>query len=302
MHLRRAEQTIRETGIRKLVLYLWRPEFARAISEIPHDLSLYHVDDEYSFSEEETPVDPEEARLLRSVDRVILHSPALMEKKGGYNPNSAYIPNGVDFDHFSRSRCTPHDLSQIPKPRLGYVGVIKKQLDLDLMLSIARARPDCSMVLVGPSGNLSGKESTFARLCEEPNVYYLGNRALADLPGYIQHMDVCMMCYATNGYTKFIYPLKMHEYLAAGRPVVASRLHALEHETNLIPIADDKDQWLAEIDRSLQLPADVATTRKRQDLARQHDWQLLTARVARHIASGLGSSYSEAIDNAPSEV
>src|SRR6266481_5961518 len=85
--LKRASDRLRARGCTRVVLYIWRPEFADAIDQTSYDLSAYHIDDEYSFSSTETEVSPTERRLLESVGQVFIHSPALLRKKGGFNPH-----------------------------------------------------------------------------------------------------------------------------------------------------------------------------------------------------------------------
>ena len=73
-------------------------------------------------------------------------------------------------------------------------------------------------MLVSPIGQVGEYEGEKQRLFAMPNVHYLGNRAVGEIPGYMQHMDVCLLCYALTDYTRYIFPLKLHEYLATGRP------------------------------------------------------------------------------------
>jgi UDP-galactopyranose mutase len=218
---------------------------------------------------------------MRSVDQVIVHSPALFAKKGKVNPHTALIPNGVDFQSFASPRAEPPDLAPVPHPRVGYVGVIKKQLDLALLVRLARARPGYSFVMVGPVMNVSGKQAQLAELQALPNVRFLGEKAPADLPAYMQHLDVCLMCYEANDYTRYIYPLKMHEYLASGRPVVSTPIDAVLPHAAYVALATGDTQWLNAIDAGLAAPAsDIAGMKERQDHARAHDWDALVDRVA----------------------
>src|SRR5690606_28319265 len=107
-----------------------------------------------SFSLVDRPNDPREVALIRAADLVIIHSQKLFEKKGSINPNSVQIPNGVDYAAFSTPQPEPADLAGIPHPRMGYIGVIKLQLDLALLLALATQQPAWSFVLVGPVGNI----------------------------------------------------------------------------------------------------------------------------------------------------
>jgi hypothetical protein len=92
-------------------LILWVP------SNAPYDLSIYHIDDEYSFSPTEVEMSSAERTLLTSVDQVFIHSPGLMEKKGLFNPNTEFVPNGVSYASFATPGAEPDDLRDIPHPR-----------------------------------------------------------------------------------------------------------------------------------------------------------------------------------------
>ena len=117
----------------------------------------------------------------------------------------------------------PADLARDPHPRIGYVGRSSRRWIGSTLTGIARRRPDWSIVLVGPVGHMGMRAAHKAALLALPNVHYLGNRAVREMPAYMRHMDVCLLCYALTDYTRYIFPLKLHEYLAAGRPVVGVR-------------------------------------------------------------------------------
>jgi glycosyltransferase involved in cell wall biosynthesis len=286
-----ARKRLLARGATSIALYLWRDEFASAVDLVAHDFSCYHIDDEYTFSDEDLPNSAREVSLLRRVDQVIVHSHALFGKKGGINSNTALIPNGVDFRLFSMPQAEPPDLAAIPHPRIGYAGVIKKQLDLDLLVRLARARPQWSFVLVGPVKNVEGKEREVATLQHMSNVHFLGTKPATDLPAYIQHFDVCLMCYDVTDYTRYIYPLKLHEYLASGRPTVTSPIEAMLGFTHAVPVATTEAEWLAAIEDGLSGPdSSEAAARARRDVARTHDWDVLVGRIAQLFVSPLATA------------
>jgi glycosyltransferase involved in cell wall biosynthesis len=276
-----AREQLLARGAQRIALYLWRPEFADALDLVQHDFSCYHIDDEYTFSATAQANTPAEVELIRRVDQVIVHSQRLLEKKGGINPRMARVPNGVDFAAYAAQRAEPADLAAIPHPRVGYVGVIKAQLDLDLMHELAVRRPRVSFVFVGPVGFLGAKAATWQRLTALPNVYALGNRAVGDLPAYTQHFDVCTMCYEVTDYTNAIFPLKLNEYLATGRPVVTSRIDAVLPFQNVVQIATTQESWLAAIDDALNAAVRPGSqVAARQSVARAHDWNTLVGQIA----------------------
>ncbi|HVT38556.1 MAG TPA: glycosyltransferase [Gemmatimonadaceae bacterium] len=290
---RQVAEMLRSRGCKRLVLYLWRPENVDALDRMPHDISLYHIVDEYSFSDFELAIDPVEDQLLRRVDQVIIGSPALMEKKGSHNPNTIFVPNGVDYAAFAAPQREPDELRAIPHPRIGYVGKIKRQLDFALLHAIAERRPDWNFVFIGPKGFLGEQSESQIALRMRPNVTFLGGKSPADLPGFTQHLDVCLLSYLVNDYTKFIYPLKLHEYLASGRPIVGSPIRTLREFAHLIDIADTPSDWVAAISRNLR-PEALKPDRiaARRAAARPHDWSLLVDTIASAIAARLGEDYS----------
>lgn len=272
---------LRKRGVKRLALYLWRPEFAEAMALKGFDFRIYHIDDDYSFATTEQPISEVEARLIRDVDQVIVHSPRLQRKKGGLNPNTALVPNGVDFRAFAGVQAEAPELRVVPHPRIGYVGVIKKQLDLALLLEVARRRPQWSFVFVGPVGHLGEKAALWQALSALPNVHALGARPARELPAYAQHFDVGQMCYDVNDYTNSIFPLKLNEYLASGRPAVSSRIESVLPFAEVVALADGADGWEAALQAALAPESNTAAAvARRQAVAQGYDWAVLVEQVA----------------------
>jgi len=277
MHVARIRHLLREMGADHVILYIWRPEYAWCIGHFAEALVCYHIDDEYSFNPaQDMPTSEEEMLLLKRADLVFIHSRTLMRKKGMINANTHYIPNGVDFEHYRRVMEShapePQDLADIPKPRIGYVGYIKRHIDLPLLLALARVRPNWSIVLVGPVQTQHAEiAEDIAKLQQEPNVHFLGSKPQSDIPRYIRGMDVCLMCYRQTNYTKYIYPMKLHEYLACGKPVVATPLENLTEFSSVLRFAQTPDEWVAAIHSGLQ-DRDQGRYASRISFARENSW------------------------------
>jgi len=241
--LRRARRLLLKRGCKKIVLYIWRPEFDRALETVEFDLCCYHVDDEYSFSDSEVPITDRERRLIAAVDRVFIHSPGLMEKKGWVNPKTTFVPNGVDYEAYSRPQPEPPDIAAIPHPRIGYSGWIKKTLDWPLLLQLARSHPEWSFVFVGEAKMDFETSDAIKDMCALRNSHFLGRKSTQELVAYPQHFDVCIMPYRLNDYANYGYPLKLQEYLASGRPTIGSRMRTLEDFANVVPLPNTFDGW-----------------------------------------------------------
>jgi len=276
------------------VLYLWTPRYDLAAYAGGWDLTSYHIDDEYSYSEVEVPTSPEEYKLLHSVDRVFIHSTSLMEKKGKENPRTFLSPNGVDYCAFATPAPEPADLRAIPHPRIGYAGFLKKQLDWNLLRSLAIQHPEWSFVFAGKKSPHPEIDSAIAAMKTRPNVFFLGEKSAHDLVAYPQYFDVCLMPYVYNGYTKYIYPLKMHEYLASGQPVVATPLPSIVPFGRVLSLPHSLAEWSDAIHAALGPTANSPGARTaRRMVAREHDWSSLTRRLAEVMADGLGLEYVE---------
>jgi glycosyltransferase involved in cell wall biosynthesis len=284
--LKRARARLLALGCTKLVLYLWRPEFAGAREQLPHDFSIYHIDDEYSFSSADVEISPAERRLLESAGQVFIHSPALMQKKGAFNPKTEFVPNGVDYSSFSTPMPEPEDLRPIPHPRIGYVGHLKRQVDWSLLLELSAVHSQWSFVFVGPRRPHAEIDGMLEQMSRRPNVYFLGGKPTLSLCGYPQHFDACIMPYQLDEYTKYIYPLKMHEYLASGKPVVSSPIRSVEEFRHVIEVASTREEWSNCLEHALSEEQNTPDRRcERQAVARDYDWDPLVFRIARTIAA-----------------
>jgi glycosyltransferase involved in cell wall biosynthesis len=254
----RIKRLLREMGIEEVILYVWRPEFHWALGQFNERLTCYHIVDEYSFDpNRDHEISNEERKLLERSDLVFIHSKTLIEKKGHINPNTYEVANGVDFEFYQQSLKDgppdPCDMTKIPHPRIGYMGHIKRHIDLPLLYDIAKARPAWSLVTIGPVRDEHADiKKDLVRLKALPNVHFLGGKPASELPLYINGLDICLMPYRKTNYTKYIYPLKMHEYFACGKPVVSTELENLKEFSDVLQFADNSNDWIASIERAIE--------------------------------------------------
>ncbi len=288
-----ARHALRRRGSKVHVLYLWRDSFVSMLDRGRYDVSCYHIDDEYTFSATELPLRPREENVIKRVDQVFISSPALMKKKGHLNSETAQIPNGVNVHEYTTPKDEPADMENIPHPRIGYIGIIKRQLNVEVLLKIAKRCPEYSFVFVGPKRTDLRKDGPkWDELESLSNTYFLGGKPGSELPAYTQHVDVCMLCYSITDYTKYIYPLKLHEYLAAGKPIVGAPLESLKEFSEYINFAETADEWEAGMRLALSdssLSKEMVEARK--NVAREHDWDALVYKIAYKICTSLGPAY-----------
>lgn len=142
---------------------------------------------------------------------------ALSGKEVQYFPNAADIPL---FETAYNSKLDiPNDIKRIPRPIIGYTGNICHRLDYEIIQRVATEHADKSIVLVGPRNHYGHTDIDLDHI---PNLYFTGPKSIKELPSYLQHFDVLILPFLCNELTKSIYPLKINEYLASGKPVIST--------------------------------------------------------------------------------
>jgi UDP-galactopyranose mutase len=195
-----------------------------------------------------------ERELMGLADVVFTGGYSLWEAKRDRHPNIHPFPSSVDRTHFAKARVLrgePADQASLPWPRLGFYGVVDERMDLELLTALAEARPDWSIVILGPVVKIDP-----ADLPKRPNLHYLGGKDYEELPRYLAGWDVALMPFAINESTRFISPTKTPEYLAGGRPVVSTPIvDVARHYGDLeaVKIAATADQFIAACDQALAL-------------------------------------------------
>lgn len=211
-----------------------------------------------------------EEALLRKADIVFTGGPSLYEAKKNRHPNVHCFSSSVDIGHFRQAldRNIAHPSQQeLPRPRLGFYGVIDERLDADLVAKVAQARPDWQLVLVGPVVKIDP-----AILPRYPNVHYMGQQAYQTLPQFLAAWDVCLMPFAMNESTRFISPTKSLEYMAAELPIVSTPVKdVVDQHSDVVEIATDADDFIAACDRALNM----------SDGQRQRSIRLMRDKLAR---------------------
>ncbi len=264
-------ETLRRHSVEDYLLWYYTPmalPFTRGLT--PRAVVYDCMDELSAFAGAPLELRNHEAELLSRASLVLTGGQSLYEAKRGLHPNVHALPSSVDVAHFRRAReplPEPADQAGIPHPRLGFFGVLDERLDVDLLASVARARPDLHFVMIGPVVKVSPE--SLPRL---PNIHYLGKKSYDDLPAYIASWDVALLPFARNEATRYISPTKTPEYLAAGRHVVSTSIRDVVRpygDLGLVRIADSKAQTIAAIDACLaEASGPLAEHRRSERLAR----------------------------------
>ncbi|MCW6507483.1 UDP-galactopyranose mutase [Lichenifustis flavocetrariae] len=209
------------------VLWFYTPMMFGFARHVAAQSVVYDCMDELSaFRHAPSSLKNLEVELMQRADLVFTGGHSLFDAKRGAHDNIHVFPSSVDVAHFAQAELVtaePDDQAAIPRPRLGFYGVVDERMDLALLDAVAAARPDWHLVIVGPVVKIDP-----AQLPRRDNIHYLGNKGYDALPAYLAGWDVCLMPFAINEATRFISPTKTPEYLAAGRPVVSTPIVDVE--------------------------------------------------------------------------
>jgi len=212
-----------------------------------------------------------EPELIKNSDLAVANSVYLANYCRQYNPNSYYVGQGCDLTAFKNDDSVkiPDDLANIPKPILGYVGALLAiRLDENILIHLAAQKPEWSIVLVGPED----EDFKASRLHHLKNVYFLGSKKPDTLAAYIKGFDICLNPQALNPLTIGNYPRKIDEYLAMGKPTLATKTEAMSVFEDYVYLAETKEDYVTLAEKALAENNNELASR-RIAFAQTHTWE-----------------------------
>jgi glycosyltransferase involved in cell wall biosynthesis len=196
------------------------------------------------------------------------------------------LGNGVETAHFETPGAEPADLAALPRPRIGYLGLLSHFLDFQTLEALRRARRGGTLVLIGPGSPAT--DAAVGELAAREGVAVLGAKPYEQVPAYMQHLDVGLIPFrAQERFVQGINPNKVYQYLASGLPVVTTPVLDLAPAPPHLQFASTPDETVAAVSAALSAPRDPQA---RRALARAHDWDALAARMVRTIESSLSGA------------
>ncbi len=212
-----------------------------------------------------------EPELISKSDVCTANSTYLANYCRQYNPNSFYVGQGCDLEVFTNKQNTPvpTDVKGIKGPIIGYVGALQSiRLNLELLAFIAQQRPNWSIVLVGPED----EQFKVSNLHQISNIHFLGSKDPDSLAAYINSFDVCLNPQIVNQVTIGNYPRKIDEYLAMGKPVVATRTEAMSVFEQHTYLGDTQEDYVKLIEKALAEDSEEKR-QNRIEFASTHTWE-----------------------------
>ena len=262
--------SLRSLRFEKPVLFVCTAFALPLIDHIPHRLLVYHCSDDYTAVPSFPASFPQlEEELISRCDGVIATSEKLRQSKLHWNPNTFTVTNGADIQHFARTQAADteiaSELRDLERPVIGYVGSIFRWINQRWIKQAAK-RLKGSFVFIGPI------QTDVSCLEGLPNVHFLGPRPYDVLPNYLRGFDVATVPFTMDKVTLQSSPIKFYEYLAAGLPIVATRLPDLEPLGHLVHLVESAEEFISALQRAAVQDSPEAQV-KRMEEAKKHTWE-----------------------------
>ena len=253
---RQVKKAMRRMGFANVVNMVFNPAAGMIAGRLGESELIYYCVDEYTaFTGASRGLKGIEDDLFRRADFVVVSAERLFDSKKHFNPNTFVIRHGTDWRHF-RTALDPNlqipaDVVDLPRPIIGFHGLLADWVDYELIKKAAEHFKDGSVVLIGKIA--VDAEQKVKILNSIPNVHFLGRRPYAELPAYCKAFDVALNPFAINELTLAANPLKVREYLAAGLPVVSTDIPEVHVLADCL-VGTGHDDFIAKIEYALANP------------------------------------------------
>lgn len=264
------------------------PEATNYIKNIPNILLCYDCLDNYAaFTWADVDLLKQENKIIKKANIITCSATLLYEKIKKLNKNTFLLPNAADFEHFNKDYSPSNlflskKLNKNNKAVIGFIGAIYEWLDLDLLKHLITTRQDWLFLFIGPQQ--AGLKTNFLN---KENVKSLGIKSYQELPQYLSLFDVCLIPFKVNEVTECANPIKMWEYMSAGKPIVSTPIPEAEKLKQIIYIAKDKYQFIDKIEKALDEKEKNIKT-KRILMAKGNTWEHRAEELLNIINKSLG--------------
>ncbi|MBI4090910.1 MAG: glycosyltransferase [Candidatus Komeilibacteria bacterium] len=212
---------------------------------------------------------------IRQTADVIFTVAEDLQKLFDNQPNVYWVPNGVDLAHYqTKHRLVSRDIADLPRPIIGYIGVIQERVDLDLITYLAAKNQNKTFVLVGPIWH----DEDANRLATIKNVHILGYKSYEEAPAYIQQFDVALIPHRQSRFITSTNPMKLYEYLACGKPVVATKYSGVDLLKDVVYVASDKEDFNRKLFLALEEDSEERQD-ARKKAVEEYSWNAIARRM-----------------------
>lgn len=277
------EKLLKKLKIENPILWFFYPEVFKEMRKIPHSLSVYHLVDkywQYPFYYKTRKGRIKAKKLNKQVsenaDVILTSSLYLCQNFKLINKNTFLIGNGARTEFIAKRiqqiKKRPKKLKKINPPIAGFIGNMSEfRFDFSLMEFLIKNLKGINFVLIGPTDKNKRIDQLRLRF---KNCFWLGRKTFKQIPQYLKFFDVCLIPYKKNNYTEGVLPIKLFEYFAGGKPVVATNLYSLRPFKELLYLVNNKEDFIFKIKKALKEENKTLKT-KRKKLAKNHSWKKL---------------------------
>lgn len=252
------------------------PVFWNVLQGIPRSLLVYQSVDLFAQSpvftdRQRPPLLAAEHRVCEAADLVFTSARGLYDLKRQVNPHTHLFVNGVHTEAFAAPGPRAPRADALPRPVIGFAGGLGAWVDYPLLRRAAELTPEWSWVLLGgvsPGVDLAGLDRV-------PNVHLLGEVPHGELPAWFRSFDAGIIPYRLTEFTRYTFPSKMAEYLAAGLPVMSTSLPELVPYAGVVRFADTAEGWVRGLREALAAPGDPAAREARRGVADSLAWEAI---------------------------
>ena len=287
-------RALRRVGIRKRISWFVVPHPGSLAGNLGERLCVYYCIDDYAAHPgvDATLIAQRDHDLSRRADLLFVAPPALVEGKRALNPRTIFSPHGVDVELFAKAQDPATELPalarDLPRPVVGYIGSIHEWIDVPLIEWLARQRPQWTFLLVGHAHVAVDGLRTL------PNVRLAGAQPYATLPAWSKAFDAAIIPYRLNRQVANANPLKLREYLAAGKAVVSVRNPEIEKFSQWVRLADEREGFLAALDAAVTDNAPGAAEARIAAVADQ-TWDARVESILTDVSTRLAQTSSQAV-------
>lgn len=266
------------------ILWTSVPNVSDIVGKLEEKKAVFYCYDEFSKwpGISHVVVEKMEKELINKVDLILATADRLCKEKTSDKCSTYLLPHGVDYDHFARvvteDLPIPEALAAIKKPIIGSYGSFEERIDFELLKHIAQSFPECSIIFVGR--RLIDDFSMFA---EFKNIHFLDAVPYEQLPSYLKAFDVTILIYKICELVDYINPLKLREYLAAGKPVISTNMPEVAKYKDVVRIGMDKEDFVKQIALALEEKDDRELVKKRQAAVINEGWDNRTEEASNYL-------------------
>ena len=280
---------MRLQGVKRPLTWFVVPHLASVVGELGERMSVYYCIDDYAALPD---VDVAAVRnmddtLTRKADLVFVASGTLLEGKRALNANTHVSAHGVDFDHFVKAQDPkleiPADAASLPRPIIGFFGLIERWIELSLVRYLAEQRPNWTFLMIG---RIAVPENEVPRL---PNIHYLGRRPYETLPAYGKAFTAAIIPYHLTQQVINSNPIKLREYLAMGKPIVSVSTPEIDKFREFVSIARTREEFLAHLDRAVAQGLTAEQIERQTALAATMTWDANLKKVMSMVEEQLAA-------------